>query len=194
MQQNNARRLVNWGDLPLDIRRSCYRMACSIQESTTYTIPQSGKVKHPIYEAFSASSEGYFANDVFVVTSNAPKRRPAGDVFTSLKISGDTEKVTSLTLEVGGQYLWKTESVTREAVTPLQIEWPIVCMTYSNIFLILTGSPGATVTVTESFRKESFAAIRAMLARSHTYIPRGHNPFNITSVHLTNGMTGFRAQ
>ena len=102
------RPLVDWKQLPKDIAWLTFLLACHSQESTTYTIPMSGHVRHPIWEAFSAESVIHYQGDSVSVTDR-PRRIPGGDVFTSFKVSGDVDQIEALTLHVGGQNLWKTQ-------------------------------------------------------------------------------------
>lgn len=156
---------------------------------TSYTIPESGRVQHAIWEAFAASSEYNFEGDDVHITNSA-RRIPGGDVFTSFKMSGDVESLSAIRLIAGGQEMWNLKSIPKnEPITPLSIEWPFVAMTYSNVFLWIEGKPGSRVTITDSFRKEPCERLKD-LAQTRILIPQGHNPLKLTHVVFNGGMVG----
>lgn len=180
-----------WSELPIELRRVIYDEAINVEESTSYTIPESGRVQHAIWEAFSATCESSFEGDEVHIT-NSERRIPDGDVFQSFAISGDVGSLSAIRLVVGGQEMWNSKSIVKdEHITPLGIKWPFVCMTHSNMFLWIEGRPGDRVTISESFRKEPCDRLRA-LAKTTTLIPQGHNPLNLISVKFMGGMVGMQ--
>ena len=85
----------------------------------------------------------------------------------------------------------KRKNITSDSISPLGIEWPLWSnMQYTNMFLFIDGKPGTKVTVTDSFKRLTKAKWRSMWAKQLEFTPKGHNPYNITSVSISGGMVG----